>query len=140
MSITNTILIIHPAFFKCFENIILPLLSHAHFYESGAPAALSGVSCGLLPGARGIFSAEDVKAALRPANVHFPPTRLLCIENTHNRGGGAIWPVEKIAEVQALALEADLKMHLDGARLWNATVASGIAEKEYAKYFDTVSV
>ncbi len=122
------------------DELLLHALSHAHFYESGAPAALSGVSCGLLPGARGIFSAEEVKAALRPVNVHFPPTCLICIENTHNRGGGTVWPVQNMAEVQALAREAGLKMHLDGARIWNATVASGIAEKEYAKYFDTVSV
>jgi threonine aldolase len=122
------------------DELLLHELSHAHFYESGAPAALSGVSSGLLGGARGIFSAEDVRAVLRPVNVHYPPTRLICIENTHNRGGGAIWPMGKLAEVEAVAREAGLKMHLDGARIWNATAASGISEKEYAKYFDSVSV
>ncbi|KPK78129.1 MAG: threonine aldolase [Phycisphaerae bacterium SM23_30] len=122
------------------DEVLLEGLAHMYVYEAGAPAALSGVMCKLLPGVRGIFTAEDVKAALRPVNVHFAPTRLVCIENTHNRGGGSIWPIEKIAEVAAAARPAGLKMHLDGARLWNASAATGIPEKEYAKYFDSVSV
>jgi len=115
-------------------------MTHSYFYESGGPAALSGVSCRLLPGVRGVFTAEDVRAALRPANVHFPRTKLVCVENTHNRGGGSVWPVATIAEVEAAARQAGLKMHLDGARLWNAAVAAGVPEREYAKHFDSVSV
>ena len=122
------------------DEILLHARAHMYFYESGAPAALSGVTCGLLPGDRGIFTTDDINAALRPANVHYPPTRLICIENTHNRGGGTIWPLEKIAEIEALARNHNLKMHLDGARLWNATAATGIPEKDYAQHFDTVSV
>ena len=116
--------------------------AHAHVYlnEAGAPAALSGVSCRPLPGVRGIFTADDVRAALRPADVHFPRARLLCVENTHNRGGGSVWPIERIAEVAAAARQAGLKTHLDGARLWNAAVAGGIPEAEYAHHFDSVSV
>jgi threonine aldolase len=98
------------------------------------------VTCKLLPGQRGIFTVEDFKAALRPANMHFPRSKLLIIENTHNRGGGNVWPLEKIQQVADAGRDAGLKMHLDGARIWNATAASGIAEKEYAKYFDTVNV
>lgn len=114
--------------------------THSYFYECGGPAALSGVTMRLLDGVRGIFTAEDVKSALRPANVHCPRPKLIIVENTHNRGGGSIWPLERIGEVARLAGERQLKMHLDGARLWNASVATGIAEGEYAKYFDSVSV
>ncbi len=122
------------------DEILVDAQAHCYLYESGAPAALAGVICRLISGERGIFTAQDVRAALRPANYHFPPTKLLCIENTHNHGGGSIWPLELIAEVAAVAKEANLKLHLDGARLWNASVASGISEKEYAEYFDSVNV
>jgi threonine aldolase len=77
---------------------------------------------------------------LRPRNEHFPRTKLVCIENTHNRGGGTVWRLERIVEVEAAAREAGLAMHLDGARLWNASVATGVAEREYARHFDSVSV
>ena len=122
------------------DEILLEATAHIYYFEAGAPAALSGVTCHLLPGVRGIFTADDVRAALRPANVHFPPTKLVCVENTSNRGGGSIWPIERIAEVHDAARGAQLRLHLDGARLWNASVATGIAEREYAKYFDSVSV
>jgi threonine aldolase len=122
------------------DEIILDASAHIYYYEGGAPAAISGVMCRLLPGKRGIFTADDVRSALRLSNVHFAPTKLICIENTHNRGGGSIWPVELIAEIAALAKENNLKMHMDGARLWNASVATGIPEFEYAKFFDSVSV
>lgn len=122
------------------DELILEANSHCYFYEGGAPAALSGVTCKLLPGQRGIFTVEDFKAALRPKNMHFPRSKLLVIENTHNRGGGNVWPIEKIQQIAGAARDAGLKIHLDGARIWNATAASGIAEKEYAKYFDTVNV
>ena len=114
--------------------------THTYFYECGGPAALSGVMMRLLPGVRGIFTAADVMAALRPPNVHFPPTKLVFVENTHNRGGGSIWPIERITEVTKAAREARLRTHLDGARLWNAAVATGISEAKYARHFDSVSV
>lgn len=122
------------------DEILIDAESHCYFYEAGAPGGVAGVMCRLLPGIRGIFSADDVKAALRPANYHFPPTKLLCVENTHNRGGGSVWPIERIAEVAEIARDADLKLHLDGARLWNASVATGVSERIYAGYFDSVSV
>jgi threonine aldolase len=121
-------------------EIIAEAGSHCYLYEGGAAAALSGVTCRLIKGKRGIFTARDLKAALRPPNYHFPPAKLLCIENTHNKGGGSIWPVELIEKVADVARDAKLNLHLDGARLWNASVASGIPEKEYAKYFDSVNV
>jgi len=122
------------------DEMLLDANAHIYWYEAGASAALSGVICRTLPGVRGVFSSSDVRAALRPIDVHFPPTRLLAIENTHNRGGGAIWPLEQIQEVCSVAREAGIRTHLDGARLWNASVATGIPESEYAKDFDSVSV
>jgi threonine aldolase len=114
--------------------------SHCYYYEGGGPAALSGVMCRLIEGRRGVFSAGDLKKVLRPSNVHHPRSRLVCVENTHNRGGGSIWPLEAIGELASTAREAGLRMHLDGARLWNASVATGIPEKTYAAHFDSVSV
>ena len=122
------------------DEILLDANAHVYWYEAGASAALSGAICRVLPGQRGIFSVEDVRAALRPVDVHFPPTRLICAENTHNRGGGAIWPIEQLRQVCQVAQEAGIATHLDGARLWNASIATGIAESEYARDFDSVSV
>ena len=122
------------------DEILVDANAHCTWYEAGGPAALSGVSCHPLPGVRGIYSAGDVLAALRPANVHYPVTKLLCIENTHNRGGGSVWPIERIDEVARAACEHGLRMHLDGARLWNASAATGIAERRYAACFDSISV
>ena len=122
------------------DEILIAHTAHSYLYEAGAPAALSGVTCRTLPVTRGMFTAADVRAVLRPADVHFPRTRLVTIEQTSNLGGGAIWTLEQIAEVVAVAREAKLRTHLDGARLWNASVATGIGENEYAGYFDSVSV
>jgi len=122
------------------DEVVLDADSHIYFYEAGAPAALCGVMCRLLPGRRGMFTADELRAALRPVDVHCPRTKLVCVENTHNRGGGSIWPIEQIAEVAEAARHAGLKLHMDGARLWNASVATGIPESRYASYFDSVSV
>jgi threonine aldolase len=122
------------------DEVLVEANAHLYYYESGAPAALSGVMCRCLNGQRGIFSGADAEAALRPADQHFPRTRLVCLENTHNRGGGKIWPNEQIREVAATARKHGLQVHLDGARLWNASVATGVPEREYATHFDTVSV
>jgi len=122
------------------DEILLDANAHIYWYEAGAPAALSGVTCKLLPGRRGIFTAQDVISALRPMNDHYPPTSLLCVENTHNRGGGSVWPIESVREVTAAAKDAGLRTHLDGARLWNASVATGIPESDYASHFDSASL
>jgi len=122
------------------DEMLADANAHIYWYEAGGSAALSGVICRLLPGERGVFSAADVRAALRPADIHFPPTRLLAVENTHNRGGGAIWPLAQLREVCGVAREAGVRTHLDGARLWNASAATGIPEAEYAQDFDSVSV
>jgi threonine aldolase len=122
------------------EEIITDADAHVYFYEAGAPAALAGVSCRLAPAQRGIFSADQVRQLLRPRDVHFTPTKLIWIEQTHNRGGGSIWPLETIAELSQLAQQQGLRLHMDGARLWNASAATGISEQRYAQHCDSVSV
>ena len=122
------------------DEILVDGNAHIYYYETGGPAALAGVMCRCLAGVRGVFTAADVEAALRPADLHFPPTKLVCVENTHNRGGGSIWPMERIQEVADVSRARGLRLHLDGARLWNASVATGIAERDYAAHFDSVSV
>jgi threonine aldolase len=122
------------------DEVILDANAHIYYYESGAPAALSGVMCRCLHGSRGIFTAAEVHGVLRHADQHYAPTRLLCLENTHNRGGGKIWPQEIVREIAALARSRGLALHLDGARLWNAAVASGVSERDLSAEFDSVAV
>lgn len=122
------------------DEIIVEAQAHLYYYEAGGPAALSGVMCRCLPGRRGVFSGAELEAALRPADVHFSPTRLVCVENTHNRGGGKVWVLPEVIEIAAAARRHGLALHLDGARLWNASVATGVAELDYAAPFDTVNV
>ncbi|MBS33071.1 MAG: low specificity L-threonine aldolase [Verrucomicrobiales bacterium] len=122
------------------EAILLDANAHIYCYEAGAPAALAGVQVSLLDGARGQFTAAQLEAALPPRDDHFAPPSLVCIENTHNRGGGSVWPLEQIESVTTAARGHGLSLHLDGARLWNASAASGVSEAEYSSHFDTVSV
>jgi len=113
---------------------------HVFISELGGPAVHSGVVTRGLPGVAGRFSVEQVRAAYRVPLIHSPRTRVLWIENTHNASGGRIWPLEEIGDMHALALELDLRFHLDGARLMNAAVATGIAAAEIAGRFDTVTL
>lgn len=122
------------------DEIILESQAHIYFYEAGAPAALSGLMCKLIDGDRGIFTAADLRQALRPWNEHYPCTKLVCLENTHNRGGGRIFPLSEIQAIAQVCRDNDLRLHLDGARFWNACAATGISEADYAAPFDTVSV
>jgi len=120
--------------------------SHAHIavLERGAQAALSGLSILPLPGAGGVFTAKDVRAAV-PGTHRFVPTvqapaRLVCVENTHNIGGGTIWPQDALRDVVDTAHDLGLKVHLDGARLWNAAAATGLSEAALSGGFDSISV
>ena len=122
------------------DEVIAHRDGHIYHYEAGAPAALSGCSLRLLDGDRGVFDAEAVRAAIRPSNSHFPQSTLVVIENTHNRGGGTIWPVEYVAAIREVADAHGLRIHLDGARLLNACVARGCDPTDYAQYADTVSI
>jgi threonine aldolase len=122
------------------DEIIAHADSHIIHYETGAPAVISGASIRPVAGALGQFDAADVEAAVRPANDHYPRSRLVVVENTHNRGGGAVWALDRIAAVAAAAAKNGLRRHLDGARVWNASVASGETPGAIAAHFDTVSV
>ena len=122
------------------DEVILEEGSHPYNFESGAPAFLSGVQLHPLRGKRGMITAEQIESDIRPPDDHFPHTQLVLIENTHNRAGGTIFPVDEIRRIRMVALRRDLKMHLDGARLWNASVATGISLEEYCGYFDSISL
>ncbi|MFQ5592202.1 MAG: threonine aldolase family protein, partial [Phycisphaerae bacterium] len=122
------------------DEIILHEDGHIYHYEAGAPAALAGCSMRLLPGQRGLFDAEAVRSAIRPANSHYPRSALVVVENTHNRGGGSCWPIDSIKAIRDVADRFGLRMHLDGARLMNACVATGNSPTDYTRYFDTVSI
>jgi threonine aldolase len=122
------------------EEVLLHEGSHIFVYEAGAPAMLSGVQLRTLPGENGVIDPETVRAAVRPEDVHFPRSRLLCLENTHNTSGGKVFPLEDFAAVAATAKELGLKVHLDGARLFNAQAATGVAAREWCAHADTVSV
>lgn len=122
------------------DEVIIEATSHPYNFEGGAAAALSGTQFYCLKGVRGILDPSQIEEAIRPDDHHFPVTKLICLENTHNRGGGSIYPIEKIVEIHRLAKSKRLLVHLDGARLWNASVASGIKPHEYAQWADSVSV
>jgi len=122
------------------DEVIIEGMSHPYNFEGGASAALSGIQFNCLKGVRGILDVSQIEEAIRPDDHHFPVTRLICLENTHNRGGGSVYPIEKIADISRLAKSKGLLLHLDGARLWNASVATGIKPQVYAQWADSVSV
>ncbi|HWP34829.1 MAG TPA: low-specificity L-threonine aldolase [Thermodesulfobacteriota bacterium] len=122
------------------DEVIVERSSHIFNYEGGAAAALSGVQLLPLEGKRGVLTAEQIEEAIRPADHHYPRTRVVALENTHNRAGGTIYPLAEIERVAAVCARHGLKLHLDGARLWNASVATGIPPAQYAAPFDSVAV
>jgi threonine aldolase len=119
------------------DEVILDRTAHPVQYEAGSPAALSGAMVQTLDGPGGIFSADQVAGAIRPDSRYGPRSRLVSVEQTTNIGGGRVWPRETIDEVLRVAKGAGLKAHLDGARLMNAVVASGVSAAEQARGFDT---
>lgn len=122
------------------DEIICDVTTHSYNYEAGGPAALAGCSMSFIHGPRGIFTAADVAAGLRPRNSHFPQSKMVIVENTNNRGGGSIWPLERVAEIQKLAAEQRLHLHMDGARLMNACVAARRKPSDYTRLVDSVSM
>ena len=122
------------------KEIIVGKESHIFNYECGGPAFLSGVQMYPVNENNGIIRLDQVKFAVRHEDVHYPQTCLACLENTHNRAGGIILPLENIKEISGFARSQELKLHLDGARLWNASVETGVSLEEYCKYFDSVSL
>ncbi len=122
------------------DEILLDADCHIYNYEAGGPAVHSGVMCQALGGDYGILDVDQLEDKIRPDDVHCTRTRLVCLENTHNRGGGRIYPLDKIKAISEWARASGLAMHLDGARLWNAIVARGTPAAEWARHFDSVSV
>jgi threonine aldolase len=113
---------------------------HIYNYEQGAYAQLSGLAVRPVEGHENILHVDQLRDLIRGDNEHLVRTRLVCLENTHNRGSGRVLPIDGVAEICDWAHENGLATHLDGARLFNAVVATGIAAREWAKHFDTVSV
>jgi threonine aldolase len=122
------------------NEVICEKDAHIFQYESGSPAMLSGLQLSLVDGVNGIFTAKQVEPLIRPESAYYMArTKVIEIENTHNRAGGTINPIENIKSITELAKKYNLLCHLDGARIWNASVETGISAAEYAKYFDSVS-
>lgn len=122
------------------DEVIAHRDSHIVHYETGAVAGLAGCQVCPLEGPGGQFEPEDVVRAIRPGDAHYPRSRLLVIENTHNRGGGTVWPTDQFEDVCVAARRHGLTIHLDGARLFNACVALGVEPTRYTSAVDTVSV
>jgi threonine aldolase len=121
------------------DEVIIGEGSHCAFYESGAASAWAGVQFAIA-GRGGLFSADEMLEAVKPAQYHFPRTRLVVLENTHNRAGGRVFPQAEVLKIAAAAREQGLAVHLDGARIWNASVATGLDVAQLAAPFDTLSV
>ena len=121
------------------ERALVEAFAHVRVYEAGAPAVISGLLLEAIPAARGILDPADVERAIPPEDVHLAPASLICVENTSNRGGGTVYPLATLRELVALARRRGLAIHLDGARIFNASVASGVPVDQIARGFDTVS-
>ena len=119
------------------DEMLAHRTAHPIHFEGGGPAALAGVNASVLDGPRGQYDADAVAAAIRPESRYMPRSRLLWVEQTSNLGGGSIWPLDRITAVTAVARRHGLRTHLDGARLLNAVVATGITAREYASPFDS---
>jgi threonine aldolase len=122
------------------QEVIVESKAHIVRYEQGAAGALAGVQLHWIDGARGLISPEQVEAAIRPKDPHTIQTALICIENTHNSGGGTIYPLATIERIRAVATDHGIPMHLDGARLFNAVAATTLPPASYAQHFETLSV
>ena len=122
------------------SEVICEQTAHVYLWEVGGIAFHSGASVALLSGERGRVTAAQVEAAIRPENVHYPTTRLVCLENTHNRGGGSCYSMEDMRAISDVSQRHGLARHLDGARIFNALVATGQRSEDYGQLFDSISV
>ncbi|MDZ7346505.1 MAG: low-specificity L-threonine aldolase [candidate division KSB1 bacterium] len=122
------------------DEVICEYGCHIFNYEGAGAAQLSGVQLHPLKGERGVITAQQIAEAIRPADHHYPRTALIEVENTHNRAGGAVFPLSELRRIRALADERGLTVHMDGARLWNAVVATGIPLAEWCRTADSVSL
>ncbi|MBR9976749.1 MAG: low specificity L-threonine aldolase, partial [Bacteroidetes bacterium] len=122
------------------DEVIVERESHIFNYETAAPAMMSAVQLHTVAGALGVFSPDDVAAAVRPAPYYYPRTSLVCIENTHNRMGGTLYSLDSMRILHAWCRSEGLILHLDGARIWNAHVATGIPLRDYGEAADSISI
>ena len=122
------------------DQVVLEDEAHIYRYEAGAPSVLSGVQLTCVHTADGLMTWPDIAAALNPDNVHCAPPSVVCLENTHNRAGGRVLPQDEVVRIGEQVHARGLRLHLDGARLWHAHVASGLPLSELAAPFDSVSV
>jgi threonine aldolase len=122
------------------DELLVEESAHIVVAELGGAARHSGLQLRMLRGERGLLSAEQVRSAYRRGSFHTPPTAILALENTHNTGGGAVWPLDELDATVAAARELELAVHLDGARLLNAAVALGVPAARIAGQFDTVTL
>lgn len=122
------------------DEVICDTTAHVYQYEGGGIASNSGASVKLLPGERGRITAAQVKEAINADDVHKASSSLVCLENTSNRGGGSCYEISEIAQIRELCDEQNLKLHLDGARLFNALIAKKQSAEEYGKAFHSISI
>lgn len=122
------------------DSVIAHHMSHIFVYESGAPSAISGLAPRFITTPDGTFTAADLRSVLMPVNIHHTRNRIVSIENTHNRCGGTVWPLEQFRSVCDFAHGEDMAVHLDGARLWNACIASGTTCPDWTGTVDSLSV
>jgi threonine aldolase len=122
------------------DEVIVECESHIFNFETAGASFLSHVQLNTLRGDHGVLTAPHINQAIRSPIYYNPTTSLICLENTHNKAGGTMYPLEEIKSISELARKKNIALHLDGARLWNASAASGIKPKEYSQFFDTVSV
>lgn len=120
------------------DVVVIERDAHLMRYETGGPALMSGVLFEQLPGDRGTFTPEQLDEVLTAGTVHIPPTTLVALEQTHNLAGGAIWPLERYQAVAGLAHERGVRVHVDGARLLNAVIASGVAADVWGSAVDSI--
>ncbi|MCH2201308.1 MAG: beta-eliminating lyase-related protein [Fuerstiella sp.] len=122
------------------DELLINSTGHIGNYEGGAPAALSGITVRHITAPNGFLEVEDLRGQLAPEDQHLCRTRLVCLENTANAGGGRVYPLKQMQRVAEWAWSNNLKMHLDGARLFNATTAGGYSPEDVGQCFDTVSI
>ncbi len=120
------------------DEVLVESEAHIYYYEVGNMAAVAGIVPRLIKGDRGVFTGEQVRQAARGRDIHFPPSRLLALENTHNRAGGSCWTPAQMADAAKAAHEMGMKVHIDGARIFNAAVALGVPVSEYMRHVDSI--
>lgn len=122
------------------EQVVCDKFSHIYNYEAGGASFNSGISCKLIDGNRGMFTANQVKEAINPDAFYYAKTTLVEVENTANRGGGSLWDFEELKNIRTVCDDNNLGYHLDGARIWNALVEKNETPMDYGNLFDTISV